>query len=129
MMPLSPSSNRYSLLGGQEEVRIEMEERSQAEQATGPQWQDSTREALAMALGSNSPPPVSLETKPPPRRGMTWPIYTAKKLADKQDKLDNVLQKKRAVSLPDPRETPALEEVRAYVYSLESALTSTRSTK
>jgi len=123
-MPLSPSSNRYSLLGGQDEVRIEMEEQSQAEQGTGPQWHESTREALAMALGTNSQPSVSLETKPPPCRGMTWPIFTLNKPVNVQGKLHEGLQKKRAASLPDLREKPALEEVSLNIHSRASVLTS-----
>jgi len=128
-MPLSPSSNRYSPLDEQDEVRIEMEERPQTEQATEPQWQDSTREALAMALGTNSRPPVSLETKPPPRRGMSWPIFTLNKPVDVQGELHERLQKKRAASLPDLRQKPALEEVSVDIHSHDSVLISIRSTK
>ena len=128
-MPPSPSSNRYSPLDEQDEVRIEMEERAQTEKATGPQWQDSAREALVMALGANSPPPVSLETKPPPHRGMTWPIFTLNKPVDVQGKLHEGLQKKRAASLPDLRQKPALEEVSLNFHSHDSVLISIRSTK
>jgi len=116
-MPPSPSSNRYSPLDEQEEVRIEMEERPQVEQATEPQWQDSTREALAIALNATSPPPIRFETKPPPRR-RSWPVFTGIKSADFQAEIQDDVQRKRAASLPELRQSPSPEEVCYCVYGL-----------
>ena len=116
-MPAFPSSNRYSPLGEQDEVRIEMEERPQAEQTTGPQWQDSTREALAVALSATLPPPIRFETKPPPRR-RSWPAFTVTKSAVYQAKIQDDVQRKRALSLPELRQSPSPEEVCYCVYSL-----------
>jgi len=115
-MPSSPSPNRYSPLGEQDEVRIEMEERSQAEQTTEPQWQDSTREALAMAL-SATPPPIRFETKPPPRR-RSWPGFTVITPTNVEAEIQDGVQKKKAPSVPELRQSPSLAEVCYCVYSL-----------
>jgi len=101
-----------------------MEELSPTQQASKPQWQDSTREAVAAALGITSPPPIRLETKPPPRRGMSWPISAVKKHVDVHGKLHEEWKKTRAALEPDLHERPLLAEVSNCVYNLSTILTS-----
>ena len=121
-MSSSVSSNRYSPLRDPDEVRIEMEELPPT-QASKPQWQDSTREVIAAALGSTSPPPIRLETKPPPRRGMSWPIFGVKKNVNVHGKLHEDWQKTRAAMEPELRERPSLVEVSDCMCSFCTSLT------
>jgi len=88
-----------------------MEELPPTQQATKPQWQDSAHEALAAALSATSPPPIRLETKPPPRRGMSWPIFAVKKHVDVHGKLHEEWKKTRTALEPELYEGPSLMKV------------------
>jgi len=121
-MPSSVSSNRYSPLREPDEVQIEMEELPPTQEASKPQWQDSTREAVEAALGATSSPPIGLETKPPPRRGMSWPIFAVKKHVDVHGKLHEDWQKTRAAMEPKLRERPLLVEVSDCMCSFSTSL-------
>jgi len=110
LMSSFPSSNRYPPLGEQDEVRLEMEELSQAQQATGPGWQDSIREALTVALSASLLPPAKLETKPPLRR-RSWPILAAEDRMNELSERRDDMQKTKAASLPELREKASPDEV------------------
>jgi len=99
-MPSSASSNRYAPLSEREDVRIEMEELQQRQQATLPDRQDSTREAFAFS--ATLPPPLRLETKPHSRR-RSWPVFTVRKVVDEHGKLHEELQKPRVAPIPEPK--------------------------
>jgi len=123
-MPSSVSSNRYSPLGETDEVRIEMQELPPTQEATKPQWQASTREAVEAALGATSSPLIRLETKPPPRRGMSWPIFAVKKPMDVQGELHEDWQKTRVAMEPELCGRPSLVEVSYCMCSFSTSLTS-----
>jgi len=101
-----------------------MKELPPTQEASKPQWQDSTRKAVEAALGATSPPPIGLETKPPPRRGMSWPVFTMKKPVDVHGKLHENWQKTRAAMEPELRERPLLVEVSDCMCSSSTSLTS-----
>ena len=114
-MSSSASSNRHSPLGKPDEVRIGMDGLPQTQQVTGPQWQDSAHEE--MGLSATPPPPIRLETNPPLRR-RSRTVFTATNPADLEAGIQNGVQKKKAVSLPELRQSPSLVEVSYCVYGL-----------
>jgi len=126
-MPSSISSDRYSPLQEPDEVRIDMEELPRTQQITESQWQDSARKAPAATSGAASPPPVGLEMKPPPERGMSCPMFNVKKSLNLRDKEDGESQQESVVSLPDLR--AAFEEVSDCIHGLGIILTSVQSMK
>ena len=75
-----------------------MEELQQRQQATLPDRQDSTREAIAFS--ATSPPPLRLETNPPSRR-RSWPVFTVRKVVDEHGKLHEELLKRRVAPKPE----------------------------
>ena len=110
-MPSPVSSNRYSPLGEADELRIEMSDLPLMQQAAASNWKDSAREPESIAFSASSPSLVRLETKPPPRRGMTWPLFTAKKPVNVRVKLHEEWLKTRAAVEPELRERHSLVEV------------------
>jgi len=121
-MPPSSSFNRYSVLSGPE-VRIEMGDLSQIQQSALSPQPNPAHAAERNASSVSLPLPVRLETKPPPRRGMSWPIFTVKKSLDVQKKLHEEWQKTRAAMEPELHKAFSLVEVSDCVQYLETILT------
>jgi len=90
-MPSSALLNRYALLRDLEEVQAEMDELPQTLQDSPSRWKDE-----AVASDPSLPPPVRLETMPPPRRGINWPIFSMKKQVEQYEK-----QQRERLSLVD----------------------------
>jgi len=109
-MPPSSSSNRYYVLS-LPEVRIEMEELSQIQQSTLSPQPNPAHAAERNASSASLPLPVRLETRPPPRRGMSWPVFTVKKSLSVRSKLHEEWQKTRAAMEPELHKASSLVEV------------------
>ena len=123
LMSSFPSSNRYSPLVEPDEVRLEMEELSQTQQATRPRWQDYTHEALAVALSASLPPPIRLETKPPLQR-RSWPTLAAEDRMNELSERRDSMQKTKAASLPELREKASPDEVSDWLHTPRLLITS-----